>query len=125
MVKLYIVENGQLVPYTRHGECTRCGECCCKNTIAVKGIATVGNVGETSDGYENYEGWSYFQDRGMDQWWKFEVREDLRTEPCPDYHEGKCLRYDERLYACQYFPVNPRDIESFDCGLWFEEDDDS
>ena len=124
MVKLHIVENGKLIPYTRHGECTRCGECCCKNTIEVKGIATVGNVGETSDGYDSYEGWSYFRDRGMDQWWRFDVKGEMKT-PCAEHREGVCACYDERPDACRYFPVHPRDIEGFDCGFWFEEDDDS
>jgi len=119
-MNLHIVENGELVAYERKGECNHCGQCCCKNTIAVKIAAVSGEHSDNGGGeISDYEGWSTFRDQGLDWWIRYDVLDEQR-KGCSSLVDGLCAEYESRPAACRYFPVNPRDVEKFDCGFWFE-----
>lgn len=125
MMKLWIVEDGELVAYERMGKCNRCGQCCCGNVITFQlGAYTEGtldNSTEAEDGdWSNYEGFTVLRSQGLLWYMKATTEEEKRA--CSKFEDGACTAWmqDDFPAVCHYWPVHPDNLEHFpDCGFTF------
>ena len=117
----WIVENGQLVEYSRQGSCNKCGSCCCKNKIKIRMSAYIGGDDNVDADYSNWEGWSHHLDRQVEWWWKLDVTDEMLEHKCKSLIDNRCKRWNDDLpFVCRYFPMQPSDIEKFpECGFRF------
>jgi len=118
----WVVEDGRLAEYSRRGSCNKCGLCCCKNKIKVRMRAHIGgDDSDNTDDYSDWEGWSCHEDRGVEWWWKLDVTNEMLDKKCESLTENRCERWNDDIpVVCQYFPMQPSDIEKFpECGFSF------
>jgi len=126
---LWIIEGGDFVPYTRHGQCHQCGQCCCTHTIEYRMSVSFSNDSEPGDDvaedWSDWEGWSVLYAQGVYFWFKVTDIED-EPNPCPAYdaetHQCTIWQDPEKFRpVCRYWPFNPEDIVKFEgCGFSFE-----
>ena len=122
-MNFWIVEDGELVEYSRKGSCNKCGKCCCSNKITVRMTASIGPPDNEDANYDNWEGWSHHEGQGADWWWKLNVTDEMLDHECSSLSEGRCEIWGNQPAVCRYFPMQPRDIEKFpECGFRFEKE---
>ena len=127
-MKLHIVEDGKLVPYTRIGECKQCGKCCRKKITFRYTIQKAGkqDTDETPIDWHNWEGFSTIYARGI--YWYILV--DSVENPEPDDEHNPCCSLEGNLcdihgdqfkipMLCPLWPVNEKGLLP-NCGYSFK-----
>jgi hypothetical protein len=126
-VKLYIVEEGKLVPYRRLGECKKCGACCRKKITFQWAILKAGKEGKGSeDDWHNWENFSVIYARGIYWYILVDSIEDPKLDdernPCCSLEGNLCSIHDDQFQIpplCPLWPVHPKDLLQ-GCGYSFE-----
>jgi hypothetical protein len=95
----YDFNTGEIIEYTRNGECCHCGDCCTTrlkfSTIERKGIGL----------------WACVREEGKPDFWQ-QVRLDgeIGGEVCQQYTGSGCMIYESRLRMCRTWPMSPAQL---------------
>ena len=127
-MKLYIVENGKLVRYERHGECKKCGACCRKKITFRFEVLRASKPDEASspEDWLDWENFSVIFARGI-YWYVLvtsieDPEPDDEFVPCQSLKDNLCsIREDQFKIPplCPLWPVHPKDLLP-GCGYSFE-----